>query len=146
MSKMVAEPPSFVSDEKTYAAYKADLQLWSHITSVEKGKQAETVTYMLEGDPSRIKEKILTQIPDKIKGDDGMPEALVNAAEYVRKKLSTDKRVPGRLRSSPDFLNFMEEVIKAPEEVLQVYREGYRPPWISEPPTVKKIKNNKSAR
>ena len=76
MSKMVAEPPSFVSDEKTYAAYKADLELWSNITSVEKGKQAETVTYMLEGDPSRIKEKILTQIPDKIKGDDGITELL----------------------------------------------------------------------
>ena len=75
MSKLL-EPPSFVSELKTYAAYKKDLELWSRITSLEKGKQAETVVYLLEGDPSRIKEKILTQIPDKIKGDNGIAELI----------------------------------------------------------------------
>ena len=70
------EPPSFVSELKTYASYKADLELWSRITSLEKGKQAETVVYLLENDPSRIKEKILRQIPEKIKGEDGIKELL----------------------------------------------------------------------
>ena len=67
MSKPISlEPPSFVSDEKTYAQYKADLQMWSRISGIEKKAQAETVVYRLEGDSSRIKDKVMTQIGDKI--------------------------------------------------------------------------------
>ena len=53
-------PPSFVSDSKSYAEYKADLEMWSRITSLDPKVQAEMVVYRLEGDPSRIKEKIVT--------------------------------------------------------------------------------------
>ena len=62
------------------------------------------------------------------------------------KKLSTNKGVPGRLKADPSYYKFMRDVIKAPESVVAVYREGYRPPWISPPPSFQKFKNNKSAR
>jgi hypothetical protein len=35
MSK-VLEPPAFVSDDKSYAEYKVDLQRWSRICGIEK--------------------------------------------------------------------------------------------------------------
>ena len=38
-------PPSFVSDTKSYAEYKADLEMWSRITSLDKKVQAEMVVY-----------------------------------------------------------------------------------------------------
>ena len=71
-------PPSFVSDSKSYAEYKADLEMWSRITSLDPKLQAEMVVYRLEGDPSRIKEKIVTQIGEKLKGNaDGIKDLLV---------------------------------------------------------------------
>ena len=78
MSKSVSiEPPKFVSDEKTYTQYKADLEMWSRISGIEKKVQAEMVVYRLEGHPSRIKEKIMTQIADKLKdNDDGIKELI----------------------------------------------------------------------
>ena len=77
MAKYIEPPPTFVSDTKTYAEYKADLEMWSRITSVEAKFQAETVVYRLEGDPSRIKEKIITQIGDKLKDNaDGIKELI----------------------------------------------------------------------
>ena len=74
MSKQVSlEPPQFISENKTYAQYKEDLLMWSRISGIDKKSQAETAVYRLEGDPSRIKEKIITQIGDKIKNaDDGI--------------------------------------------------------------------------
>ena len=65
MSRSV-EPPNFVGDEKTYAQYKLDSQQWSRISGIEKKLQAEMVVYRLEGHPSRIKEKISTQIGEKL--------------------------------------------------------------------------------
>ena len=71
------EPPTFVSDKKSYAAYKADLKMWSRITSLEKKVQAEMVVYCLEGDPSRIKEKITTQLGEKlVNNEDGINELI----------------------------------------------------------------------
>ena len=64
------QPPSFVSDLKTYAEYKEDLKRWSRLTTLDKKLQAEMVVYHLDGHPSRIKEKITTQIGDKLQGDD----------------------------------------------------------------------------
>ena len=77
MSSHMEPPPTFVSETKSYAEYKADLEMWSRITSLEPKLQAETVVYRLEGDPSRIKEKIVTQIGDKLKGNaEGIKELL----------------------------------------------------------------------
>ena len=76
MSRSV-EPPNFVGDEKTYAQYKLDLQQWSRISGIEKKLQAEMVVYRLEGHPSRIKEKISTQIGEKlIDNADGIKELI----------------------------------------------------------------------
>ena len=65
------QPPSFISDTKTFSEYKTDLEIWSRLvtTSLDKKLQAEMVVYHLDGHPSRIKEKILTQIGDKLQGD-----------------------------------------------------------------------------
>ena len=63
MSRSNMEPPSFISDKKSYVEYKADLNMWSRITSLDK--KIQTVVYRLEGHPSRIK-KILTQLGDKL--------------------------------------------------------------------------------
>ena len=45
MSHSNAEPPAFISDQKSYAEYKVDLSIWSRITSLDKKIQAETVVY-----------------------------------------------------------------------------------------------------
>ena len=67
MSSYSEPPPAFISDKKSYAEYKKDLEMWSRITSLDPKLQAEVVVYRLEGDPSRIKEKIFTQIGEKLK-------------------------------------------------------------------------------
>lgn len=56
------EPPSFISETKTYAEYKEDLERWSRLSSLDKKLQAEMVVHRLDGHPSRIKEKIVTKI------------------------------------------------------------------------------------
>ena len=71
------EPPSFVSETKTYAEYKEDLKRWSRLTTLARKHQADMVVYRLDGHPSGIKEKIVTQISDKIEGkDDGIDELI----------------------------------------------------------------------
>ena len=70
MSRNIEPPPAFVSEKKSYAEYKNDLEMWSRITGLDKKLQAETVVYRLEGEPSRIKEKIVTQIGDKLKDNE----------------------------------------------------------------------------
>ena len=75
MSKSISlEPPSFVSDEKSYSQYKSDLEMWSRISGIDKKIQAEHVVYRLD---SRLKEKVVTQIGDKIRDNaDGIKELL----------------------------------------------------------------------
>ena len=76
MSRFI-EPPTFLSDSKSYAVYKSDLETWSIISGVDPMLQAETVVYRLEGHPSRIKEKINTQIGTKLKDNaNGLKELL----------------------------------------------------------------------
>ena len=77
MSRSNMEPPEFISENKSYSEYKYDLQAWSRITALDKKVQAETVVYRLEGHPSRIKEKIITQIGEKLQDNaDGIKELL----------------------------------------------------------------------
>jgi hypothetical protein len=76
MSKFL-EPPTFISDSKSYAEYKADLKRWTRICGVDKKLQAEMVVYRLEGHPSHIKEKINTQIGVKLEeNENGIQELL----------------------------------------------------------------------
>ena len=71
------EPPSFISDTKTYTEYKEDLKRWSRITSLDNKLQAEMVVHRLDGHPSRIKEKIVTKIGSSLEGNaDGIKELI----------------------------------------------------------------------
>ena len=70
------QPPSFVSDVKSYAEYKEDLERWSRLTSLDKKLQAEMVVYYLDGHPSRIKEKIVTHFGDKLQVETGVKDLI----------------------------------------------------------------------
>ena len=71
------KPPSFVSSTKTYAEYKEDLKRWSRLTSLDKKHQADMVVYHLDGHPSGVKEKIVTQISEKIaEKEDGIEQLI----------------------------------------------------------------------
>ena len=85
MSKLI-EPPTFLNDEKSYAEYKKDLKRWSRICGVEKKLQAEVVVYRLEGHPSRIKEKINTQIGDKLEDNEEGIKELINFLDTIYTK------------------------------------------------------------
>jgi hypothetical protein len=85
MTNMI-EPPTFVSDKKSYAEYKADLKMWSRITSLEKSVQAEMVVYRLEGHPSRIKEKITTQLGEKLQDNEKGIEELIAFLDTIYTK------------------------------------------------------------
>ena len=54
----VLEPPTFISDDKTYDVYKKDLERWARLTSLDKKLHAEMVVYKLGNHPSWIQEKI----------------------------------------------------------------------------------------
>ena len=76
-SKAKCEPPSFVSNTKSYATYKADLKRWSRITGIDKKLQAEVVVYSLDGHKSGIKEKIEVAIGDRlVDNEDGINELI----------------------------------------------------------------------
>ena len=97
------EPPAFVSSTKKFAEYKKDLLRWSRLSSVKPELQAESVIYKLEGDPSNIKEKIVTKLGDELEdnpdginllldfletvyGEDDMAEAYDRYVEFKNKK------------------------------------------------------------
>ena len=62
---------------------KKDLLRWSRLTSVKPELQAELVVYRLDGHPTNIKEKIVTQLGDDLEGDaDGITK-LLNFLETV---------------------------------------------------------------
>ena len=51
--------------------------MWSRITTLPKKVHAETVVFRLDNHVSRIKDKIMTQIGDKLKGnEDGITELI----------------------------------------------------------------------
>ena len=77
------EPPTFISETKTYAAYKKDLKMWSRITSVPKASQAEVVVYGLEGHPTGIKEKIIVQIGDSLENADNGIDLLITFLDGI---------------------------------------------------------------
>ena len=87
----ILEPPSFVSEKKSFGEYKKDLLRWSRLTSLEKKVQAEMVVYRLEGHPSRIKEKITTQLGDELEdNEDGIARLLEFLAKIYEKDSMAD--------------------------------------------------------
>jgi hypothetical protein len=87
------QPPSFVSSTKTYAEYKEDLKRWSRLTSLDKKHQADMVVYYLDGHLSGVKEKIVTQISDKIVGKDDGIDQLIKFLDDIYGK--DDRRMHG---------------------------------------------------
>ena len=87
----ILEPPAFVSEKKSFAEYKKDLQRWSRLTSLDKKVQAEMVVYRLEGHPSRIKEKISTQLGDELEdNEEGITQLLDFLAKIYEKDSMAD--------------------------------------------------------
>ena len=77
------EPPAFVSSTKKFAEYKKDLLRWSRLSSVKPELQAELVIYKLEGDPSNIKEKIVTKLGDELEDNPDGINLLLDFLETV---------------------------------------------------------------
>ena len=85
------EPPAFVSEKKSFAEYTKDLRRWSRLTSLDKKFQAEMVVYRLEGHPSRIKEKISTQLGDVLEdNEDGIDKLLEFLSNIYEKDSMAD--------------------------------------------------------
>ena len=80
------EPPAFVSETKSYSEYKSDLYMWSRITQIPKKSQAEVVVYNLEGHKSRIKEKVVLNIGEKIKDSEEGIDELIKFLDTIYKK------------------------------------------------------------
>ena len=73
----VVGPPAFINDNKSYAEYKKDLLRWSRICGIDKKLQADHVVLSFDQHPSRIKEKVDTQIGDKlIDNEQGLKELI----------------------------------------------------------------------
>ena len=83
---MTIEPPSFVSDNKSYETYKQDLKMWSRITTLKKSVQAEMVVYKLDGHPSGIKDKIMTQLGDKLEDNEKGIDILIKFLDGIYTK------------------------------------------------------------
>ena len=71
-----------------------------------------------------------------IEGDEedlDLINSLANEVSYVGKKLTTDKRVPGRI-NHPIFFSFWKNELKASDFVLNTLQNGYRFPFCKIPP------------
>ena len=67
------EPPSFISETKSFETYSRDLKRWALLTSVKKEMQALVVLHCLDG----IKEKVDAQIDEtKLQSDEGIETLL----------------------------------------------------------------------
>ena len=82
----VLEPPTFISDDKPFEVYKMDLERWSRLTSLDKKLQAEMVVYKLGNHPSRIQEKITTQLGDKLVNNEKGIEELLKFLKSIYEK------------------------------------------------------------
>ena len=91
MSKLL-EPPSFISETKSYETYEKDLKRWALLTSVDEKKQALMVVHYLDGDPSGIKDKINAELEDvKLQCTEGIN----NLLEFFKKIYQKDSLADG---------------------------------------------------
>ena len=86
------EPPSFVSNKKTFKTNEKDLKRWSLLTTIPKTKQALMVLHFLDGDPSGIKEKIDEEIDDNILASE---EGINTLLEFFRTIYKKDSLADG---------------------------------------------------
>ena len=80
------EPPTFISEKKSFDVYKKDLKRWSRLTTLDKKTQAEMVVYKLENHSSKIQEKINTQIGDKLEDNEHGIDELLKFLEGIYQK------------------------------------------------------------
>ena len=115
MSKFI-EPPTFISETKSFETYKKDLERWSQLTTLDKTKQALLVVHMLDGDPSGIKEKIDENVDDnELNSSDGISKLL----EFLKDIYEKDSLSDGfekyialeKFRRSPNFETFTSKLI-----------------------------------
>ena len=78
------QPPSFVSDTKTYDEYKRELKGWALVTSVEKKKQAIVVALSIpDSADGSIKQKIFAEMSnEQLNVDEGM-EILIKFLDNI---------------------------------------------------------------
>ena len=75
---MKLQPPSFISERKSYDAYKRELKVWSIATSIDKAKQALVIALSLPDDhDSNIKEKVFSEIETDVLNNDTGLESLI---------------------------------------------------------------------
>ena len=86
MASANIEPPAFVSERKTYAEYNEDLRRWARLTLLDKKIQADMVVYRLDGHPSGVKEKIVTQVGSEIEGKEDGVEKLIEFLDTIYSK------------------------------------------------------------
>ena len=61
-NRYMIEPPTFISDTKSYATYKDDLLRWTRITGVKAENQAEVVVHGFDKHLSGLKEKVTIKL------------------------------------------------------------------------------------
>ena len=76
--------------------------------------------------------------------DFGLIQSLENEADYIGRRLTTDRQVPGNIHKLK-YRDFWKDVIKPSKLVWDTITEGYKLPFHTIPPPSYE-KNNKSAR
>ena len=71
------EPPTFISETKSFETYKRDLERWTKLTKVKAEQQALVVVHHLDGHESGIKENI----------DNGVKETDLECKEGIQNLL-----------------------------------------------------------
>ena len=125
MSKLI-EPPSFISETKSFETYRKDLERWSQLTTLDSTKQALLVVHMLDGDPSGIKEKI----------DENVADEDLNSAQGISKLLEFLKSIYEKDSLSDGFEKYIafEKFRRSPGKSIQ----DFIPEWTT---AYKKAKN-----
>ena len=83
MSKVNATPPSMLN--KSYDLYKKELNVWSHLTSLEKKKQGLAVALSLPEDGvENIREKVFENVAiEDLQAEDGLKKLLKFMDDYL---------------------------------------------------------------
>ena len=113
MSSKTLEPPSFISETKSYDTYEKDLKRWSLLTSVPKENQALMVLHFLDGDLSGIKDKIDEEIDEDVLHSE---EGIKSLLEFFRKTYKRDSLADGFEK----YMNF-EKLKRNPNTTIQEF-------------------------
>ena len=107
------EPPSFISETKSFEAYKRDVNRWSQLTEVKVELQALLIVHYLDGHSSCAKEKI----------DNGVPEEKLSCKDDVKNLLAFLENIYKKDTISDAFDKFKEftSIRRKPETTVQSF-------------------------